>query len=180
MKIQSLASLVKGSLTLGAVFLMAAVVLPARGASPAELLEQGIYLEETKGELKAASEVYRKIVDDSAASRSLMAQAHLRLGLCELKLGNKPQAISALERLTEEFPDKEGLMTIVQQHMPALLDQMVKQIEQNYILEVDRSDLMDTAIRAIVGKLGASTGFLRTNDMVFMDAREAGTLNETI
>jgi carboxyl-terminal processing protease len=156
---------------------MFAVADLARGASAPELLEQGIYLEETKGELKAASEVYRKILEDPAANRSFVAQAHLRLGLCELKLGNKPQAISALERLTQEFPDKNVLLAIVQEHMPALLDQMLKQIEQNYILEVDRSELMDTAIRAIIGKLGAGAGFLRTNDMVFMDAKEVENLN---
>jgi carboxyl-terminal processing protease len=177
MKTESLAHVLKQSLTLAAVLAMFALTPLARAASVDELLEQGIYLEETKGELKAATEVYRKILDDPAANRSLVAQAHLRLGLCELKLGNKPQAISALERLTQEFPDKNVLLAIVQDHMPALLDQMIKQIEQNYILEVDRSELMDTAIRAIVGKLGAGANFLRTNDMVFMDAREVENLN---
>jgi len=180
MKTQSLASVLKRSLPLAAVLAIFTLVDVAWGASAAELLEQGIYLEETKGELKAASEVYRKILDDPAANRSFVAQAHLRLGLCELKLGNKPQAISALERLTQEFPDKNVLLAIVQEQMPALLDQMLKQIEQNYILEVDRSELMDTAIRAIIGKLGVGAGFLRTNDMVFMDAKETGNLNEQL
>jgi carboxyl-terminal processing protease len=182
MKTLLLASVLKRSLTLTAVGVLFAVAAVARAASPAELLEEGIYLEETKGDLKAAGEVYRKILDDSAANRSLIAQAHLRLGLCELKLGNKPQAISALERLTQEFPDKNVLLAIVEEHMPALLDQILKQIEQNYILEVDRGELMDTAIRAIIGKLGVGAGgnFLRTNDMVFMDARELGSLHEQL
>src|SRR5689334_2583212 len=109
-RLLSLASGLKRSLTLGAVMVLFTAANLARGASPAELLEQGIYLEETKGELKAASEVYRKILEDPAANRSFVAQAHLRLGLCELKLGNKPQAISALERLTQEFPDKNVLL----------------------------------------------------------------------
>jgi carboxyl-terminal processing protease len=180
MKTFLLASVLKRTLTLTAVVVLFAVAAVARAPSPAELLEEGIYLEETKGDLKAAGEVYRKILDDSAANRSLIAQAHLRLGLCELKLGNKPQAISALERLTQEFPDKNVLLAIVEEHMPALLDQMLKQIEQNYILEVDRGELMDTAIRAIIGKLGSGGNFLRTNDMVFMDAREMGSLNEQL
>jgi carboxyl-terminal processing protease len=186
MKILSLASLSTRSFTLAAVAssvswitLFAGLHL-ARAASAPELLEQGIYLEETKGELKAASEVYRRILDDPTANRSFVAQAHLRLGLCELKLGNKPQAISALERLTQEFPDKTVLLAIVEQHMPALLDQILKQIEQNYILEVDRSELMETAIRAIIGKLDAGRNLLRADDMAFLDANDTAKLNESL
>jgi carboxyl-terminal processing protease len=170
MKIKSLVCLWIGMLLLAEV---------ARAASAAELLEQGIYLEETKGELKAASEAYRQIVDDPNATRSLIAQAQLRLGLCQLKLGDKPQAISALERLTAEFPDKEKLLAIVGESMPQLLDEMLKQIEQSYIQEIDRGELMETALRAIIGKLDGG-GILRTNDMAFLDANEVGRLNENI
>src|SRR5258706_8689508 len=108
----------KKSLVLGAVLIFFATVQAMRAASPAELLEKGIYTEETKGELKAASQIYQQIVDDPGADRSLMAQAQLRLGLCELKQGNKPEAISALERLTRDFPDKDKLLALVEPHMP--------------------------------------------------------------
>src|ERR1044071_2555362 len=97
------------SLGLVVVLLLLVAVRQAGAASATELLEKGIYVEETKGELKAAAELYQQIVDDPQASRNLVAQAQLRLGLCQLKLGNKPQAISALERLTEEFPDRDKL-----------------------------------------------------------------------
>jgi carboxyl-terminal processing protease len=179
MKIQSLASVLKRSLALGMAAVTLAVAETARGASAAELLEQGIYLEETRGEIKAASDVYGQIVDDTSATRSLVAQAQLRLGLCQLKLGNKPQAISALERLTQEFPDKDKLLAIVGQSMPQLLDEMLKQIEQRYIKEVDRSELMETALRAIMGKLDGG-GYLRTNDATFLDAYEVAQLNVNI
>src|SRR6266542_6558262 len=149
----------------------------ARGASAAELLEKGIYAEETKGELKAAKDIYQQIVEDAGADRSLMAQAQLRLGLCQLKLGNKPQAISALDRLTQEFPDKDKLLAIVEQQMPQVLDEIVQQIERNYVQEVDRGELIETAIRAIVGKLDSRGGFLRTNDMEFFGTNELKDLN---
>jgi carboxyl-terminal processing protease len=152
----------------------------ARAASAAELLEQGIYTEETKGDLKTATEIYRQIVDDPAAGRALLAQAQLRLGLCQLKLGNKPQAISALERLTRDFPDNEKLLEIVGHHMPQVLDDMLKQIEHRYIRELDRNDLLETAVRAIVGKLDASSGSLRTDDIAFLDGREVNQLNESL
>jgi carboxyl-terminal processing protease len=152
-------------------------VAPVRAVSPAELLEKGIYTEETKGELKTATEIYQQIADDPAATRSLVAQAQLRLGLCQLKLGNKPQAISALERLTQEFPDKDKLLSIVDQHMPQLLDEMVQQIGRNYIQEVDRSELMQTALRAIVGKLDATGGVLRPTDMEFLGTNDLSEMN---
>src|SRR6266496_2081017 len=152
----------------------------ARGTSAAELLEKGIYTEETKGEVKVARDIYQQIVEEAAADRSLVAQAQLRLGLCQLKLGNKPQAISALDRLTQEFPDKDKLLAVVEQHMPQVLDEIVRQIERNSIQEVDRGELMETAIRAIVGKLDSRGGFLRTNDMEFLGADELKQVNEQI
>ena len=149
----------------------------AHAAAASELLEKGIYTEETRGDLKSATQIYQQIVDDPAADRSLVAQAQLRIGLCELKLGRKPQAISALERLTETFPDKGSLLALVEPHMPQVLGEIVNQIEQNYIREVDRGELLETALSAIVGKLDASGGFLRTNDLAFLSTNEMADLN---
>lgn len=160
----------------GVVLLVLTAAPAVRAASAAELLEKGIYTEETKGELNAAVDLYQQIVDDPQSSRSLVAQAQLRLGLCQLKLGNKPRAISALERLTQEFPDKDKLLAVVEQYMPQLLDEMLRQIEQNYIQEVDRSELMETALRAMVGKLDTQ-GLLRPNDMEFLNTNELAEMN---
>src|SRR5438309_2556420 len=167
----------KDFFTLGVFLILFAAMPTARAASPAELLEKGIYTEETKGELKAATEIYQQIIDDPRADRSLVAQAQLRFGLCQLKLGNRPQAISALDRLTQEFPDKDKLLAIVEQHMPQVLDDIVRQIERNYIQEVDRGELMETAIRAIVGKLDSRGGFLRTNDMELLNTNDLAEMN---
>ena len=148
-----------------------------RAASPSELLEKGIYTEDTKGDVKGASQIYQQIANDPSADRRLVAQAQLRLGLCQLKLGNKRQAISALDRLTSEFPDKDKLLEIVEQHMPQLLDEIVQQIERNYIQEIDRNELVETAIRAIAGKLDAEGGFLRPNDLEFLSAEQLKEFN---
>ena len=165
------------SFVLGAMLIFFGIAPSVRAASAAELLEKGIYTEETKGNLKAASQVYQQIVDDPNADRNLVAQAQLRLGLCELKLGNKPRAISALERLTQEFPDKDKLLAVVEQQMPQVLDEIVQQIERNYIQEVDRGELMETAIRAIVGKLDSRNRFLRASDMEFLGTNELKDLD---
>src|SRR5262245_57636951 len=96
-----------GSVRLAVVVFLLASMRTTHAASAAELLEKGIYTEESKGELKTAIQIYQEIVEDPGADRSLVAQAQLRMGLCQLKLGNKPQAITALDRLTQEFPDKD-------------------------------------------------------------------------
>src|SRR5213592_313189 len=153
--VRTLRAGVSKSLALGLALALFPTAQGARAAAAAELLEKGIYTEETKGDLKAAIGIYQEIVDDPRADRSLMAQAQLRLGLCHLKLGDKPQAITALDRLTQEFPDKDKLLAIVEQQMPQVMDEIVQQIERNYIQEVDRGELVETAIRAIVGKLDA-------------------------
>src|SRR5258706_9542151 len=184
MRIKSFIQTLPGGATmtfaLGLALVLFSPAYLAQAVSAAELLEKGIYTEETKGELKAAIGIYQQIVDDPGAEPSLIAQAQMRLGLCELKLGNKPQAISALERLTREFPDKDKLLAIIEQHMPRVLDEIVQQIERNYIQEVDRGELMETAIRAIVGKLDARGGFLRTNDMEYLGADELKQMNEQL
>src|SRR5262245_59374508 len=93
----------KVAFALGAALVWLGQAPPGRAASADELFEKGIYLEETKGELESALEIYQRIVEDPKAGRGLAAQAQLRLGLCQLKLGNKPQAISALDGLTRQF-----------------------------------------------------------------------------
>src|SRR5689334_8130717 len=104
--VQMLGGAAKPCCAVGLGLLLSGTGQVARAASATEALEKGIYTEETKGDLKAAMGIYEQIVDDPRADRSLAAQAQLRLGLCHLKLGDRTQAISSLDRLTNEFPDK--------------------------------------------------------------------------
>src|SRR5947207_3443736 len=101
------------------MFCAAHLSVPVRAAHSSELLEKGIYEEETKGDCAAAINSYQQILADQAADRSLVAQAELRLGLCQLKLGDKAKAFSTLEKLTQDFPDKTKLLTFLQPQMPA-------------------------------------------------------------
>ena len=53
---------------------------PAAPASPSELLEKGIYNEETKGDLDSAIAIYQQLVAEANVNQSLAAQAQFRLG----------------------------------------------------------------------------------------------------
>ena len=56
------------------------------------LLEQGIYAEETIGDLNKAIAIYSRIVNDEKARRPEVAQALFRLAVCHLNLGQKAKA----------------------------------------------------------------------------------------
>lgn len=90
----------------------------ARAQSTSELLEKGIYTEETVGDLEAAIEIYDQIVSNAQADRPHVAQALLRMGLCYLKNGQEKEAGEALEKLIKDFPDQPDLVAQARQHLP--------------------------------------------------------------
>ncbi len=72
---------------------------PATTASPSELLEKGIYNEETKGDLDSAIKIYEELVAAVKTSQSLAAQAQFRLAQCYLKKNKTTEANAAFEKL---------------------------------------------------------------------------------
>ena len=72
---------------------------PAAPASPSELLEKGIYNEETKGDLDSAIAIYQQLVAEANVNQSLAAQAQFRLGQCYLKKNRTAEAIAAVCQL---------------------------------------------------------------------------------
>ncbi len=91
---------------------------PAFAQSASELLEKGIYLEETAGRVDQAIKVYRQIVTDATANRAHVAEALLRLGLCHLELGDTAAAAEAFERVLAEYPEQEHFVARAREHMP--------------------------------------------------------------
>ena len=91
------------------------LVLLAVGAgttaqSVAELLEQGIYAEETVGDLDAAIEIYDRIVNDAQAERPYVARALFRRGQCLLKSGKEDLAIRSFQTLIADYPEQIDLV----------------------------------------------------------------------
>jgi tetratricopeptide (TPR) repeat protein len=88
-------------------------------ASSSELLEKGIYTEETKGDVDAAIAIYQQIVTESKTGQSLAAQAQFRLGQCLLKKNRPNDAIAAFEKLVRDFPNEKELVEKAREHLPA-------------------------------------------------------------
>jgi hypothetical protein len=96
-----------------------AVAAPARGETTSVLLEEGIFKEETAGDLDGAIRVYQRIVDDAQANRKFIAQALYRLGSCLLKKGQDEAAAAALRRLIAQYPEQKALVDLARRKVPA-------------------------------------------------------------
>ena len=83
---------------------------PAQAESASELLERGLYTEQSVGDLTAAMTLYQQVVDDERANRPHVAQAQLRLALCHRKQGDETAAMVALERLIHDYSDQEAVV----------------------------------------------------------------------
>jgi hypothetical protein len=97
---------------------VAVVGSEAVAPSPSELLERGIYTEETVGDLAKAIEIYTEIVATAETNRLYVAQAQYRLGCCLLKQGRQSQAVEAFEKLIEQYPEQDELIAKAKRHVP--------------------------------------------------------------
>jgi Tol biopolymer transport system component len=84
-----------------------------------ELLSKGMQLEEVKGELEKAIEIYQTIVDKFSDNRPVAAEALLHIGLCNEKLG-KQEAQKAYQRIIREFADQNEVVAEARTRLAAL------------------------------------------------------------
>jgi hypothetical protein len=104
------------ALTIFAVVLMG---LPAEGQSTAELLQKGIYTQETVGDLDGAIKIYRQIVNSASQSRTYAAQAQYRLAQCLLKKGENAEAVKAFQKLMRDYPEEKELVAKAREYVPS-------------------------------------------------------------
>ncbi len=96
-------------ITLSLVFSLLLGGQPLQAASPSELLEQGIFSEETRGDIEAALKLYQQAVAETKAGQSVGAQAQYRLGVCYYKKKNYAEASAAFEKLLRDYPGEKEL-----------------------------------------------------------------------
>jgi len=91
----------------------------AAEASPSELLEKGIYAEETKGDVDAAITFYQQLIAQAKVIESLTAQAQFRLAQCYLKKNKTAEANAAFEKLIHDFPNEKDLVAKARAQLPS-------------------------------------------------------------
>ncbi len=97
------------------------VMMFSQSAKEAEkLFQQGIHLEQVKGELKEAIAVFQKLVDDYGGERALAAKALLHIGICNEKMG-KEEAQRAYQRIIQEFSDQREIAAEARSRLASLI-----------------------------------------------------------
>src|SRR6516162_3338030 len=81
------------------------------GQTTAELLQKGIYAQETEGNLDNAILIYRQIVNSAPTQRDLAAQAQYRLAQALLQKGDLTTASKEFERLARDYADQSNLVS---------------------------------------------------------------------
>src|SRR5215471_1680584 len=81
------------------------------GQTTAELLQKGIFAQETEGNLDNAILIYRQIVNSAPSQRDLAAQAQYRLAQALLQKGNLTEASREFERLARDYADYGSLVS---------------------------------------------------------------------
>src|ERR1035438_6323770 len=96
---------------LAAAILAAMFSAATAGAqSGADLLQKGIYAQETLGDLDGAIRIYRQVTGSATAPKQLAAQAQYQLVLCMLQKGDRAAAAHELDLLTRDFPDQQDFI----------------------------------------------------------------------
>jgi hypothetical protein len=89
----------------------------AAAASPSELLEQGLYSEQTKGDVDAAMKLYQQVVAEGKAGQAVAAQAQYRLGMCYHKKKNYAEATAAFQKVVHDYPDQKDLVALASKYL---------------------------------------------------------------
>ena len=89
----------------------------AADAKAAELMEQGVYSEETKGDFDAAIQFYQQVIAETDAGQALGAQAQFRLAMCYDKKKERAAAAAAFTRLIHDFPNQKELVALANEHL---------------------------------------------------------------
>jgi len=90
---------------------------------PGVLLRAAIEKEEVDGDLQAAIDLYKKIVDKYGSQRAVAAKALVRLGGCYEKLGEKQASLAqkAFEKVIENYPDQADAVKTAKEKLSVLL-----------------------------------------------------------
>jgi Tol biopolymer transport system component len=89
-------------------------------AQPAEeLLPKAIQLEEVKGELEEALEIYQTIVREYPDNRPVAAKAYYHIGMCYEKLGRK-EAMKAYQQVIQHYGEQKEVVAKAQGRLSIL------------------------------------------------------------
>ncbi len=118
MKTTTVLRTVFGILVVGVAAAIYAQTSQTAAESPSELLEKGIYNQDTKGDLDSAIAIYQQLIAESNNNHQIAAHAQFRLGQCYLKKKQAADATAAFEKLIHDFPNEKALIAEAREYLP--------------------------------------------------------------
>jgi len=92
------------------LLLVFGLVTPAAQAkSLSLLLHEGLYAEETEGDLDKAISIYEQVLEKAGQIERLAARATYQLGMCHLKKGEKEKAAEYFQQVVSNYSTQEML-----------------------------------------------------------------------
>jgi len=112
-----LANRAKATLLLSLTIGLGGVLAGTAAAATSELLEQGLFAEETKGDLAAAIQFYQQAITEGQNDQTLTALAQYNLGVCEFKRQRFAEARAAFEKLVSDYPGQKELVAKANEYL---------------------------------------------------------------
>jgi len=101
--------------------------------SPSLLLQEGLYAENTEGDLEKAISLYEQVLEQYKDVERLAARATYQLGMCYLKKGDKEKAAEYFDEVVNYYPEQ----TTVVKKAQSQLDKMgISKVRQGNIFEI--------------------------------------------
>jgi Tol biopolymer transport system component len=119
------------TLSLAGLFLSGAKIFPQQSAG--QLYETALYLEEARGELQEAIDLYKQISENREADQSLQAKALLHMGICYEKLGSE-QARQAYRDVINKYAEQAEEVAHAREritHLDAYMADLIAKAEQH-------------------------------------------------
>jgi tetratricopeptide (TPR) repeat protein len=91
---------------------------PTFAQAVTELLQKGIYAQDTSGNFDEAIMIYRQIVNSASGQRDIAAQAQYRLAETYIRKGDLANAATEFQKLARDYPDQQALISKLAQKMP--------------------------------------------------------------
>lgn len=137
--------------------------LPAQEKSPAILLQEALYQEETEGNLDKAMELYGQVLEQAADVERVAARAAYQLGLCHLKKDNPTEAADWFRKVVNDYPKQASMVKKAQ----AELQKISPETKESVFEQIDTATINFIA-RTFAGTVGeAAKNNLQVNSHIY-------------
>ena len=117
---------VLGHILLAALLGLGALAQAVPEKSPAVMLQEALYQEQTEGNLDKAIELYSQVIEQAADVERVAARATYQLGLCHLKKGDTEQAATYFRQVIQNYPKQVSAVKKAQSQLEKIAPQHPK------------------------------------------------------